>query len=138
MSGKVFLAVIFLLVVLGTGCSEPMANFSAGFATGAITKINQANDAMAQINSNITALNEKSQEIQVLIKKDPAALAGTIDPNLGNALDYFTANLRTLEANAQQFKNDKGKIDWERMIYAAIIGVFGGGTGVNLIKNRKP
>lgn len=131
------IAMMFLSVLsIGLfGCTEG-AIFGGGLATGLSVKLNEANAAMVNLDKEVTALNDKAKEISVIVKSDPMTIAGAIDPNLKPAMDAFIVNAKSLAEKAEQFKDEKGDIDWLQVALFSVIGLFGGGTGVNLYKNR--
>jgi len=131
---KVLLVTLCLGLLFLTGCEE---GFIAGVGTGLAVKVDQANKAAKALDANIEAVNEKAKELEILIKTDPMNAVAIADPNLKTNLDEFIGTLNSLASKAEEFQTEEGKIDWERVIYASIIGLFGGGTAVNLYKNRK-
>ena len=114
------------------GCNEP---FAVGVATGITAKIVEANVAMSQLDKDVAALQAKSKELSAVIKADPMTIVGAVDPNLKPAVEAFVVNAKALADRAEDFKTQKGKVDWERIILIGLLGIFGGGTGVNLYKN---
>ena len=55
-----------------------------------------------------------------------APIYSGVDPNL-------VAEVEELADKIGEVKD----IDWERVALVGLLGIFGGGTGVNLFKNRK-
>lgn len=138
MKARILVIVVMVAMLCIAGCGgDPLANFAAGFGSGVVVAVNKANVAVEELNENIAAVNEASAELEALLENDPMLLVNTLDPNLSNTLDQFMVNLKALEARAEEFKDEKGKIDWERIISVLAIGVLGGGSGVNIFKNRK-
>ena len=133
---RLSLLAMVVLVSLA-GCGQPAAEFAAGLGTGMAVKMAEANRAMKSIDEGVAALNAKARELEVLIEKDPAVLVNTLDPNLGGELTDFLLNVKGMSARAAEFKDEKGRIDWERLILVAAISIFGGGTATNIYKNSK-
>ena len=120
---------VIVLLVLVSGCGQPALDFAAGFGTGVVAKLNEANKAMEVLNADIGKLNEKSKELEILIGKDPTILVNAIDPNLGGVITEFMVNLKGLESRAREFRDEEGEIDWERLMMIAGISLFGGWNG---------
>ena len=125
------ISVLFLFVA---GCGEKA---TVGFGAGLLIGVERANAEMKRLDANIDILAEKSGEVEAVIESGLLNIIGVIDPNLKDGIDGFVVNLRNLKADAEKFEDEKGKVDWERIIYTSLLGIFSGGTGVNLYKNRK-
>jgi hypothetical protein len=131
------------MLATGAGCGEgELISYAAGFGTGVVTTINQANEAMENVKAQTVELNEQAKAMQEKVeyykevaKTDPMKLAAELDPQLSPAINRLVTNIEDVQGEIDAWKDDQGKIDWERMIYALLIGGFGGGTGVNLFKN---
>jgi len=131
---KTLMIVCFIYGVLFfSGCGE---EFIAGVGTGLAVKVNEANKVMIQLDKDIAILNEKSKELSILIKADPINVIEAVDPNLKKEVDIFIGTLNGLVSRAEEFKDKDGKISWTQVICASVISIFGGGTAVNLFKNR--
>ncbi len=135
---KRIIILLCCLAFMSAGCGESAVGpFVAGLGTGMVVKVNEANKAVEKISANIDILNEKSKELETIIAGDPVVLANVLDPNLGDSLTEFIVNVKELAAKADEFKEESGKVDWERLLMSIGIGILGGGTGVNIFKNRK-
>ena len=132
---KMLCVTMLLGLLFLAGCSEP---FAAGVATGITAKIVEANVAMSQLDKDVAALQAKSKELSAVIQADPMTIVGAVDPNLRTGLEEFVVNAKALADRAEDFKTQEGKVDWERIILIGLLGIFGGGTGVNLYKGKKP
>ena len=124
---------VLLSMFMWTGCTE----YAAGVGTGLTVQITQANKEMARLEDNIETLSEKSEELEIILASDPIDVISAFDPNLGNSINTFMHNLGELKIQADKFRDEKGKVDWEKTLGLLIIGLFSGGTGVNLYKNKK-
>jgi hypothetical protein len=126
------LIIVCALIIGLSGCSagSPAENFLAGFGTAVAVKLNEGNEAMKFLDEKIEAMNAAGTEMEVL-SDNPVALVTAIDPNLGTALNEFIVNAKSLAAKAETFKDEKGKIDWDKIVWSLLVG----GTGVNIFKN---
>ena len=129
--------IVMLLAVVLSGCGQPLADFAAGVGTGVAVKLGEANRAMELLDENVEALNEKAAELEVLIEQDPVRIVNAFDPNLGGELAEFLVNIKGLEARAGAFKDDKDRIDWERLLLTAALTAFGGWNGSRLVNKKK-
>jgi hypothetical protein len=123
------LILTIMLLGLVSGCGQPLADFAAGFGSGVALKLNEANRAMDALGKDIAELNKKAGEIDVLIEKDPLVLVNALDPNLGGELTKFLLNVKALEGKYDEFKDEKGRVDWERLLMVAGLSLFGGWNG---------
>ncbi len=117
---------VLVLLCLVPGCGQPALDFAAGFGTGVVAKLNEANEAMGVLNGEIGRLNEKSKELEILIEKDPLILANALDPKTGGTITEFMVNLKGLESRAREFEDKEGEVNWERLLMAAGISLFSG------------
>jgi len=133
----VLLGSLICFLILGYGCNGTTPTFVSGVVTGLAVKVNQANEVTEELNTNIDAAIKANKELMVLSNSaDPIKVIGAIDPNLAEKIIVLVSNLKELEIKAKEFEDKKGKTDWQTIITTLLLGIFSGGTGVNLYKNR--
>lgn len=149
---KTMLICALLMLGVSAGCST---EFAAGVGTGLVAALNETNKTIVglkeqaqDVNEITIELAEETADLKAYVearikryKKHPELMLELLDPNLAVAVAELKDNLTDLKTEAKtmvdNFKDAEGKIDWERYASALLIGIFGGGTGVNLYKNRK-
>ena len=136
MKKVIMVIMVIASLCLVSGCGQPALDFAAGFGTGVVAKLNEANKAMEALDADIGKLNERSKELEILIEKDPIILANALDPNLGGVITEFMVNLKGLESSAREFEDKEGEVDWERLLMAAGISLFGGWNGKRFLTDR--
>lgn len=125
----IFVVIMVIFLISLSGCGNPATDVGAGFGAGVVTTLNQANAAMEKVNKDIAALNDKSKEIETLLAKDPQVLVNALDPNLGAEIAKLIANAKTIQATGKE-------VDWTSILIA-VTSILGGGSAVNIWKNRK-
>ena len=135
---KKWILVISLLFV--AGCGSDVAIFADGVITGLAIETDNANKAIDEISENVEAAKKLNAELEIAletVKDNPLAAVGMVEPNMPAKIIALTENLKELEAKAEEFKDEEGKVEWQSIITMLLLGGFSGGTGVNLYKNRK-
>ncbi len=149
---KLLLAIVLLVVLASslTGCSSEVATseFLVGLGAGLVATANKVNEVTAETNAKMKTVIEGTDKMEAdyaafaaEVGDDPIALLGIIDPNLAIGVNEFMVNAEGLAAKAEEFRDEKGKIDPERIGWL-LATLFGGGSLVNIFKNwsakRKP
>lgn len=123
------ITVCVLVCVTVAGCGEPTTAAGGGFIAGWTVAMKQANDATENLLAAATEANMTAEQLRELAKENPVAMVAAVDPNLG-------VEVARLIGNIEAAKEQGGDVDWLTVALAAL-GLFGGGTAVNLYKNRK-
>jgi hypothetical protein len=128
------------LIIVLSGCGGEVGNFMAGFGTGVVATLNEADNAVTELRENIKVINEKSTELEIAGKElkaelkvyalYPELLVNALDPKLAEALKDFMYDLKALKEEAEIMKDESGKIDWEQLALAALLS----GVGVDKFK----
>jgi len=123
MKTKIFLTVFLTSIIL--------------FIYACTPSIKEANNALINLNTSLAALEKESAEIEQHIQDiqdNPTLLIATIDPNLYTELQTLKTNIEELKDKIEPIKDDNDKL--LSLLLTLGIGIFGGGTGVNLYKNK--
>lgn len=130
------ITVAFLFIA---GCGDA---FTSGVITGATTVTAVLADKTDEVNTHLDKLNaaydkaDDTADTVNALSNNPIGLISYINPELGNNVAKLMANLEMMGEKADEFKDEEGKVDWERLIMYGMLGVFGGGTATNVVKNR--
>jgi hypothetical protein len=120
------------IVLLLAGCSgECVTATGAGLAA----LVNEANAAANTIKPKIKEAYEKAEELDVLVESGLLNVVGVVNPELKAEIDRFIINLQELKEEAEVFKDEKGKFDYDQ-IYRAIMYLLTGGVVTSVAKKK--
>ncbi len=128
-----------LLALFAGGCGDAFTN---GAITGATAVSAVLADKTEEVNTHLDSLNAayaKADDVADTVNalaNNPIGLISYIDPELGNNIAGFMANLKMMGDKADEFKDEEGKVDWERLIMAVTLGGFGTGVATNAVNKR--
>ena len=136
---KYFTTITMLAILFIAGCGDA---FTTGVITGATTATAVLADKTGEVNNHLDNLNaayanaDDTADTVNALSDNPVGLISYINPELGNNVAMLLANIEMAGEKIDNFKDEEGKVDWERLIMAIMLGGFGGGTATNVIKNR--